>query len=157
MNDLELEVRRLRNELEQKAEEIADLRKLVGREIDREFSAPAEELSDKELRILVQELLTSINGLTDARPDLRAIASHRKTLGKPVAFLKRALLETTFARLNSFANLQIQFDEKTAEVGRALLVRTGRQAELLKTLEAKIAGLEEDLILVRTKLEDFKK
>jgi len=156
MNELEQEIRRLKDELDRKREEISDLRKLLGGEIDREFSAPVEEFSNKELENHLRELLSSIDAQADSRPDLRAITSPRKTLGKPFVFLKRALLETTFTQLNAFLDLQIRFNRQVASLFRTLHVRAGRQTDRLKMLDAKIVGYDEDLALFRTKLEDLR-
>jgi len=156
MKELEQEIRRLKDELERKKEEISDLKKLLGREIDREFAPPVEELSDRELENYLRDTLPLINGFVETKPDIRAITSPRKTLGRPFVFLKRALLETTFTPLNTFLDLQCRFNRQVAVLFRTLHVRDGRRAERLKALEAKVAGYEEDLALFRTKLEDLR-
>ncbi|MCX6567147.1 MAG: hypothetical protein NTW38_12145 [Candidatus Aminicenantes bacterium] len=160
MNELEAEIRYLKEELDRKKEEISDLRKLLGREIDREFAPPVEELSDKELADYLRDTIPLINGFVETKPDIRAITSHRKTLGRPVVFLKRALLKTTFTQLNASLDLQnrfnrdqSRFNRQVAALFRTLHVRDGRRAERLKALEEKVAGYEEDLALLRNKLE----
>ena len=162
MNELEGEIRRLREELDRKGEEISDLKKLLGRDIDREFSVPVEELSDRELENYLRDQLSTFKAPPDDRPDIRAITSPRKTLGKPFVFLKRALLETTFTQLNAFLDQlkvffdrQNGFDRQVVALFRTLHARDSRRAERLKALEAKVAGYEEDLALFRTKLEDL--
>jgi hypothetical protein len=156
MNKLEKEIRRLREELDRKREELADIRKLFGGEIDREFSAPVEGYSDRELEIHLQEVLASMDALAEARPDLRAVSSHRKTIGRPIVFLKRVLLETTFAQFNIFLEGQLKFNRRILDLLRALHVRDVRGQARFKALEAGIAGCEEDLALLRAKLEDFR-
>ena len=162
MNEIEEEIQLLQDELDRKREEISDLKKLLGRDIDREFSVPVEELSDRELENYLRDQLSAFKAPPDARPDIRAFTSPRKTLGKPFVFLKRALLETTFTRLNVFLDQlglfldrQNGFDRQVAALFRTLHVRAVRQTDRLKMLEVKIAGYDEDLALFRTKLEDL--
>jgi len=152
MNELETEIQRLKEELDRKREEITDLKKLAGRDIDRAFEAPLEEFSDKELDDYLRDGLSAVNTLADARPDLRAITSSRKTLGRPVLFLKRVLLETTFSQLDVFLDRQIGFNKQMVTLIRIL---RGRLADRMKALEEKAAGLEEDTVLLRSRLDDL--
>jgi len=96
-----------------------------------------------------------MDALAEARPDLRAVSSHRKTIGRPIVFLKRVLLETTFAQFNIFLEGQLKFNRRILYLLRALHVMDVRGQARFKALEAGIAGCEEDLALLRAKLEDF--
>ena len=155
MNELEMEIQRLKEELDRKREEITDLKKLAGRDIDREFALPVEELSDRELEIYLRDTLPLINGFVETKPDIREITSSRKTLGRPFEFLKRDLLDTTFTQFNLHLDRQIRFNRQVAALFRTLQVRDGRRDEHLKALEEKAAGFEEDLALLRNKIEDL--
>ncbi|MHB8055448.1 MAG: hypothetical protein ACYDH3_09390 [Candidatus Aminicenantales bacterium] len=152
MNEFEKEIQSLKEELGRKRDEISDLKKLAGRDIDREFTAPLEEFSDKEMDDYLRDGLSAVNALADARPDLRAITSPRKALGRPIAFLKRKLLETTFIQLDVFLDRQIGFNKQVVALVR---IMRGRMADRMKALEEKTAGLEEDTALLRGRLDDL--
>jgi glycosyltransferase involved in cell wall biosynthesis len=144
MEKLTQEIHRLKEELDRKKEEIRDLRIWVGKEIDREFSPPAEEFSDKKLEALIRECLSDVSGQEEAKLDLQAITSHRKIVGKPVSYIKRAFLETTFAGLNGFLDRQIQFNRRIAAFSQALLLRLNHNQERIERIEEKIGKGEEN-------------
>lgn len=152
MNELEKKLQALKEELDRKREEIADLKKLTGREIDRRFPASLEDLSDKELGDYLRDTLSEFNDLTEARPDIRAVAPSRRMLGRPIAFLKRKLLETTFIHLDVFLDKQIGFNRQAAALIRIL---HRRLVERSSFLEGRIAELEEDSLLVRDRLNEI--
>jgi len=152
MNELEKEIQALKDELDRKREEIDDLKKLAGREIDRTFEAPLEEFSDRELDVYLKDELSAINDLAASRPDIRAVASARKTLGRPIALLKRKLLETTFIQLDVFLDKQIKFNKQAVTLLRVL---HRRLTERVKALEDRIAGLEEETVLLRDRINEI--
>jgi len=156
MEDLVQEIRRLKEELDQKKREIDDLKKLTSKEIDREFPARVEEISERELETYFRDCFPPINAQVESKPDIRAITSHRRVLRKPIVFLKRAFLETTFRCLDSFLDKQVQFNRQIATLGQALLLRVRYNIDRLKKLEEKVSGCEEDLAILKNKLEELR-
>ena len=152
MNELEKEIQTLKDELDRKREEIDDLKKLAGREIDRTFEAPLEEFSETELDVYLKDELSAINDLAASRPDIRAVTSARKTIGRPIALLKRKLLETTFIQLDVFLDKQIKFN---GQVVALLRILHRRLTERTKALEERLAVLEEESVLLRDRLDDM--
>jgi chromosome segregation ATPase len=153
MEELAQEIRRLKEELDRKSEEIRDLTQWVGRDIDRDYSSPVEELSEKELESYLREHLAAIKIHGESKPDLRAITSHRGTLGKPIAFLKRVLLETTFTHIDAVLDRQTQVNRRIAALVPALLLRARHAIERTQSIEERISGFEESLIILKKKLD----
>jgi len=156
MEDLAREIQRLRAELEKKKEEIQDLRKLVNKEIDRDFPPDLDAFSEKELDTFIRELISSSKDFTETKPDLKPIKSHRKTIGKPVVLLKRILLETTFDNLELFLDKQMQFNRQSIDLGRALFLRLRVEKERMEKVEERIIACEENLVILKSKLEDLR-
>ncbi|MBN1940253.1 MAG: hypothetical protein JW843_11755 [Candidatus Aminicenantes bacterium] len=150
MNKLEEEIQRLKSELDRKKEELSDLRKLVGRDVDREFPPAIEGMSDRELEIHLRDTIPLINGFVETKPDLRELKSHRKVFGRPIAAAKRALLETTLRPLEEFIDRQVKYNRQAAALLQALHQRSGRYAARIKALEERVAACEEDLVLLKS-------
>lgn len=155
MEELAKEILRLKEELDRKKEEIHDLKKLVNKEIDREFPSNVEEFSEKELETYIREILSSLPIHIESKPDIRTITSHRKTLGKPIVFLKRAFLETTFNCIDSFLDKQTKFNRQIAALCQAILLRVQHNIERMKRIEEKVSGCEENLAILKNKLDDL--
>ena len=154
MDEQAQEIQRLKDALAEKMARIHDLEQLVNKDIDRTFPTPVEEFSDKELATYIRDCLASIAADLDFKPDIRAITSHRKTLGKPILFLKRAFLETTFRSIDSFLDKQTLFNRQISALCRAMLVRTSHHMEKIKLIEERISDCEETLAILKNKLED---
>jgi len=156
MEELAKEIQRLKEELEGKKKEVDDLKKWINRDIDRQFSSPIEEFSDRELDTLIRDGLAVVLLHVESKPDLRAITSHRKTFGKPIVLLKRALLETTFRRIDSFLDHQFQFNQQIAALCRAFLVRVQHNIEKMSRIEERASRWEEDLVILKNKIDDLR-
>jgi predicted nuclease with TOPRIM domain len=156
MEELSKEIERLKEELKRRKEEIQDLKKLIRKEIDREFSCPLEELSEKELETYIRESLSTLPLHIESKPDIKKITSHRKTLGRPIVFIKRAFLETTFNFINSFLDRQTDFNRRIAGLSRAVLLRLGYNLERIKRIEERVGRCEESLAILKNKLEDLR-
>jgi hypothetical protein len=156
MDTLAHEIQRLKEELDRKRDEILDLRKLVSEDIDRKFPGSAKDFSDRELEIHLRDSLAALEGREETKPDLKAVLSHRRTLRKPVEFIKRGLLQTTFESLNDFLDKQNEFNRRISTFSQALLIRLRHDRERLKGIEEKVADCEESLALLTNKLEDLR-
>ena len=56
------------------------MKKLVNKEIDREFHTDLGKLSERELETYIGECLSSINRDIDSKLDKESLTSHRKIL-----------------------------------------------------------------------------
>jgi len=156
MNNLEDEIKRLKEELDRKKAELVDLRRLVGKDVDREFPPAVEEMSDRELEVHLRDTIPLINGFVETMPDLRELKSHRKFFGRPIVAMKRALLETTVRPLEEYLERQVKFNRQVAALLRTLHLRAGRYAARIKVIEDKAAGFEEDLALLHSAVDDLR-
>jgi DNA repair exonuclease SbcCD ATPase subunit len=155
IQELAAEIQRLKEELAQKKAEIRDLKRLLRREIDREFPPNLDEFSDRELDDYFRDCLFPIKEVVDPRPDPKALRSHRKVVGRPVDFLKRLFLRMTGFYVHLLLDDQARFNKLSANLSQALLIRLRRHHERLKGIEDKISGCEMGLSLLKNRLEDL--
>jgi hypothetical protein len=156
MNDLTQDIERLRRELEEKKREIRDLRQLVRREVDRDFSPDIREYSERELEDYFRDALGPLNEVSDPRPDPQAIRSHRKIIGPAIVFLKRAFLKMTGFYVHLLLDDQTRFNQRSAELAQALVARVKRYRERLEMVEGKVGAFEESLVILRGRLDDLR-
>jgi hypothetical protein len=151
------EIQRLKNELYKKKEEIRDLKKLVNKEIDREFQSDLGELSDRELETYAGEFYSSAERNMDLRLDKESITSHRKIFGKLIVQIKRALLRITgvYSYIDPFLDKQIQFNRQSFALHQASILRLRRVKDKMKQIEEKISDCEENLVIIMNKMEDL--
>jgi len=158
------EIQRLKKELYRKKEEIRDLKKLVNKEIDREFQSDLEELSERELETYIGECFSSMKANIDTKPDEKPITSHRKILGKPIILIKQILSRIT--GVNSYADLildkqtsildnQTEFNRQSIALHQALLISFRKNRERIRQIEEKISDCEENLIIIMNKIKDL--
>jgi len=149
------EIQRLKKELYRKKEEILDLKKLVHKEIDREFQSDLEELSERELETYIGECFSSMKRNIDTKPDEKPITSHRKILGKPIILIKQVLSRIT--GVYSYANLildkKTEFNRQSVALHQALLITFRKNRERIRQIEEKISGCEENLIIIMNKIK----
>jgi chromosome segregation ATPase len=156
MTDLNQEIDELRHELEQKKKEIRDLTKLVRRDIDRDFPLEIRELSEKELEDYFRDAVDPLKLVVDPRPGPKSVRSHRKVFGTPIVLLKRLFLWLAGFYTHLLLDDQAKFNRRSAELTEALVTRVGHYRERLEEAEAKVAAFEEDLVILRRKLEDLR-
>jgi uncharacterized coiled-coil protein SlyX len=153
MTDLNQEIDELRRELERKKKEIRDLTNLVRREIDRDFPREVRELSEKELEDYFRNAVDPLKLVVDPRPGPKSVRSHRKVIGAPIVFFKRLFLRLAGFYTHLLLDDQARFNRRSAELTEALVTRVGHYRQRLEEVEAKVASFEEDLVILRNKLE----
>jgi len=149
------EIQRLKKEMYKRKEEISDIKKLVNKEIDREFYSNLSELSEKELETYIEECLSSINRNIDPKPEKKSITSHRKILGKPIILIKRVLLKIIGFYIDLILDKQTQFNQQSVALYQALLLRLRQNKERIKQIEEKVSDCEENLDIILDKLKDL--
>ena len=151
------EVQRLKKELYRKKEEIRDLKKLVHKEIDREFQSDLEELSERELETYIGECFSSMKRNIDTKPDEKPITSHRKILGKPIILIKQVLSRITgvYSYVNLILDKKTEFNRQSVALHQALLISFRKNRERIRQIEEKISDCEENLIIIMNKIKDL--
>lgn len=156
MKELEADIELLRRELEEKKKQIRSLEKLVHGDIDREFPAGVGEFSERELEDYFRNALSPLRAVADPRPGPKTVRSHRRILGPPIVFLKRLFLRLAGFYTHLLLDEQAKFNRRSAELIEALVNRVGHYRDRLEEAEKKMAAAEEDLVILRNKLEDLR-
>ena len=149
------EIEKLKKDISFKKERIQDIKKLIHREIDREFASDLEEFSEKELDSYLQEYLEAMDRSFDPKPDKKSFTSHRKILGKLIILLKQLLLKVTGIYINLILVKQKKINQQGIVFHRALLLRLKRNRQKIKHIEQRIAECEGNLVILSKKLEDL--
>ncbi len=149
------EIRRLKKDLSKRKEEIRDIRELVQKEIDREYDLDPEGLSERELETYIRESLLVLKKSTDTAPDPKTLRSHRRILGRPILFFKRAYMKMIRFYTGLLVAKQTRFNELSSSLLQALVIRSRREREKQKEIEEKISRCEEHLVLLMARLRDL--
>jgi len=158
------EIQRLKKELYRKKEEIRDLKKLVNKEIDREFQLDLEELSERELETYIGECFSSMKRNIDTKPEEKPITSHRKVIGKPIILIKQILSRITgvysYAKLildkqTLILDKQTEFNRQSVALHQASFIRFRKNREKIQQIEEKISDCEENLVIIMEKIKDL--
>jgi len=152
--ELAAEIQRLKGELDQKKREIRDLEELIGTAIDREFPCEIGEFSERELADYSRDALGLLKEVAGPPLRPRSVGSRRGILGEPVAFLKRTLKMTRFY-VRLLLGDQMRFDQRSAALTEALVVRIGHYGERLELAERRVAAFEESLVILKNRLDDL--
>jgi hypothetical protein len=156
MTDLDQEIERLKRELEEKKREIRSLKELVHGDIDRDFPCDIGELSERELEDYFRGSFAPLHEVADPRPDPKSIRSHRKIIGRPIVFLKRAFLKMTGFYVHLLLDDQTRFNQRSAALAQALVVRVKRYRDRLELVEDKVGAFEENLVILKGRLDDLR-
>ena len=150
-------IQRLKKELYRKKEEIRDLKRLVNKEIDREFQADLGELSERELETYIGECFSSMKRNIDTKPDEKPITSHRKIIGKPIILIKQILSRITgvYSYTNLILDKRTEFNRQSIALHQALLISFRKNRERIRQIEEKISDYEENLIIIMNKIKDL--
>lgn len=156
MTDLKREIESLRRELEEKKKEIRGLENLVRASIDRDFPLEVGEFSERELADYFRDALPPLKQVLDPRPGPKSVRSHRKIIGAPIVFFKRLFLRIFGFYTHLLLDEQAKFNRRSAELTEALITRLGHYRERLKEAEEKLASIEENLVILKNKLENLR-
>jgi hypothetical protein len=148
------EIKRLKEELARSREEIANIEKLAGREIDRRFSTDVVDLSEKELEPFVTQTIEEIKGRAPLKPDPESFTSHRHLLGRFVLGLKRKYIRMTRFYTDPILERQEQFNRQALDLELASLSRLRRLNDRLRDVEARLGRCEEELTIIRNRMNE---
>lgn len=148
------ELQRLKQEIHKQKELIHDIKKIVNKEIDREFPAPLWELSERELDTFLIENLRLILKYPKLKVEENSITSHRKILGKPIIRIKKFFLRIISPYINKTLDVQTQFNRVSAVFHEALYLRLRHIKEKIAQLEKKGMECEESLVAFLQKNQD---
>jgi hypothetical protein len=155
IQELAAEIHRLKEELDEKRKEIRDLKELAGTAIDREFPCDLREFSERELGDYFRDALVPLNEVVDPRPDPKSVQSRGGILGGPIGFFKRVFLRMTGFYVHLLLDDQTRFNQRSASLTEALVVRIGHYGERLELAEQKVAAFEESLVILKSRLDDL--
>jgi hypothetical protein len=155
IQELAAEIQRLKGELDQKRKEIRDLGELTGTAIDREFPCDLGEFSERELADYFRDTLFLLKKVAGPPPGPKLVESRRGILAGPFAFLKRILKMTRFY-VRLVLGDQMRFDQRSAALTEALVIRIGHYGERLELAERKVAAFEESLVILKNRLDDLR-
>lgn len=148
------ELQRLKQEIREQKTRIHDIKRLVKKEIDRNFPTPVWELSERELDTFLTESLRPILEHPHLRVEENAITSHRKILGKPIVRIKKIFLKIIGPYINKTLDEQTQFNRQSAAFHEALYHRLRQIKEKTSRIEKKIMEVEESLVVFLQKNRD---
>lgn len=148
------ELQRLKQEIHKQKEYIRDIKKLVNKEIDREFPTYLWELSERELDTFLIENLRPILKYPKLRVEENSITSHRKILGKPIVRIKKYFLRIVGPYINKTLDEQTQFNRQSAVLYEALYLRLRHIKEKITQIEKKVMECEESLVAFLHKNQD---
>ncbi len=153
---IEQEIRRLKNDLLKKKEEIQDIRALVNREIDRDFRPEALDLTERELEPFIEKSLAEINENLILKAETSSLKSHRKIFGRPVLFLKRTFMTWADIYNRKILEIQNRYNRSSFDLLKVVLLRSRWSKEKLKDLEKRLGECEENLVVMIHKIEDLR-
>lgn len=157
MNEqLRKEINRLREELYKQKEKISDIKKLAGKEIDRDFPIDLWELSEIELDNEMGNRLSFLNQDIDPRPDANSITSHRRFLGKPIILFKRMIMKIAGFYTNTILEKQRRLNEQLVVFHLASFIRFRRNERKIEEIREKLKALDEDQELLSEQLDILK-
>ena len=151
------EIQRLKEEVSKKKDEIRDIKRLINKEIDREFFTEVWELSEREYSTFVREYKPPKAKFPDLKMDAKSITTHRKIIGWPIVFFKRILFKMLSPYINKSFDKQMsinrQIEASYHALYEALLRRFMQDNEKIRELKGRIENCEETLSIILKKLD----
>jgi len=152
---IDQEIKRLKEDLLRRKEEVGDLRSLVGREIDRQFEADAMEFTEREVEPFLEKTLAAVREDFALKPEPPTLTSHRRVLGRPVLYLKRIFMNWSDIYSKSFLDRQNRTNRNFFDMLKVLVLRSRWSREKLKELEARLGECEASLVAMISKVQDL--
>jgi hypothetical protein len=150
------EIHRLKEELCKQKEALDEINRLVNEKIDRDFPIDLWELSERELDNEMGGRLPFLDDDIDIKPDVTAVTSHRRIIGKPVAFFKRLFLKTFSFYTDTLLEKQVRFNDQSVAFHLACFIRFRQNERRLKEIEERVKTIEEDGELMLEQLDKLK-
>jgi len=149
------EVKRLKEALLRRKEEVGDLRKLVNKEIDREFEPDAIDLTERELEPFIEKALAAIKEDLVVKAEPQTLTSHRRLFGRPVLYFKRIFMNWADLYTRMILDKQNRTNRRFFDLLKVLVLRSRWSREKLKELEERLGKCEESLVVLINKARDL--
>jgi hypothetical protein len=149
------EVKRLKEDLLRRKEEVDDLRKLVNKEIDREFEPDVWDLTEREIEPFIEKTLAAIKESLVLKPEPQSLTSHRRILGRPVLYFKRIFMNWADLYTKTILDKQNRTNRHFFDLLKVLVLRSRWSREKLKELEERLGKCEESLVVLINKAQDL--
>jgi hypothetical protein len=147
------EINSMKQEIFQQKENITDIKDLVKKEIDRDFTVDLWELSERELDSEMGNRLSFLNDDIDTRPEAKTITSHRRIIGRPIVLIKRLVMKIAGFYTNTILEKQRKFNEQLVAFHLASFIRFRHNEEKIKEIKKRLKILEENQELMLERLE----
>jgi hypothetical protein len=152
---IDQEVRRLKEDLLRRKEEIGDLRKLVNKEIDREFEPDALDLTERELEPFIEKSLAAVKDNLVLKAEPQSLTSHRRIFGRPVLYFKRTFMNWVDLYTKMILDKQNRYNRHAFDLLKVLVIRSRWSRDKLKELEERLGKCEESLVVMINKAQDL--
>ncbi len=152
---IDQEVKRLKEDLLRRKEEVGDLRKLVNKEIDREFEPDPMDLTERELEPFIEKSLTAVKDNLVLKAEPQTLSSHRRFFGRPVLYFKRVFMNWADLYTKMILDKQNRCNRHSFELLKVLVLRSRWSREKLKELEERLGKCEESLVVMINKAQDL--
>jgi hypothetical protein len=149
------ELRRLKEDLRRRREEIGDLRLLVNQEIDRQHEPDVLDLTERELEAVIEKSLAAVKENLVLKAEPQSLTSHRRFLGRPVLYFKRIFLNWVDLYARMIMDKQNRYNRHSFDLLKALVLRSRWSREKLKELEGRLGDCEESLAVMISKSQDL--
>jgi hypothetical protein len=149
------EVKRLKEALLRRKEEVGDLRKLVNKEIDREFEPDAWDLTEREIEPFIEKTLAAVKENLVLKPEPQTLTSHRRIWGRPVLYFKRIFMNWADLYTRMILDKQNRTNRRFFDLLKVLVLRSRWSREKLKELEERLGKCEESLVVLINKAQDL--
>jgi hypothetical protein len=149
------EVKRLKAELLKKKAEVDDLRKLVNREIDREFEPEAMDLTERELEPFIEKSLAAVKENLTLKAEPQTLTSHRRIFGRPALYFKRTFMNWVDLYTKMILDKQNRYNRHSLDLLKVLVLRSRWSRDKLKDLEERLGKCEESLVVMINKAQDL--
>lgn len=156
MNEtIDQEVKRLKEDLLRRKEEVGDLRRLIGREIDREFEPDAMDLTEREIELFIEKTVAAVREDLALQPEPLTLISHRRILGRPVLYFKRLFMNWSDLYTKRILDRQKRTNLNFFDLLKVLVLRSRWSREKLKELELRLGECEASLVVMISKAQDL--
>ena len=156
MNEtIDQEVKRLKEDLLRRKEEVGDLRSLVAREIDREFESDAMDLTEREIEPFLEKTMAAVREDFALKPEPQTLTSHRRILGRPVLYFKRIFMNWSDLYTKRILDKQNRTNRNFFDLFKVLVLRSRWSREKLKELDERLGECEAGLVVMIGKAQDL--
>ena len=148
-------MKKLKNEIYEKKENIRDIQTLVNKEIDKEWNADVTDFSERELESRMDENISFLSDHANPIPEITSWKSHRKIIGKPIIWGKRIIFRFASAYFTHILEKQKTFNQKCLESFQILKLHQKKRQQKISGIEERIGECDMQLKALTKKLEEL--